>query len=77
LQEIFTSASFCGLTVSLPKTKGLTVGAAGDDSPVVVRWNWLEILTYLGSKLSSNGGITFEVGFRIDKGSKAFGSNIS
>ena len=72
-------ASFYGLTVSLPKTKGLVVGAAvgeGDDSPVVVEGGEMEMVrdfTYLGSKLSSDGEITAEVSCRIAKASKAFG----
>ena len=69
-------ASFYGLTVSLPKTKGLEVGAAvgeGDDSPVVVEGGEMEMVrdfTYLGSKLSSEGEITAEVNCRIAKASK-------
>ena len=51
-------ASWYGLTVSLPKTKGLAMGAAlseDDISPVVVEGGEIEMVssfTYLGSKLS-------------------------
>ena len=72
-------ASFYGLTVNLPKTKGVAVGAAvgeGDNSPVVVESGEMEMVrdfTYLGSKLSSDGEITAEVSCKIAKASKAFG----
>ena len=72
-------ASYFGLTVSLPKTKGLAVGAAVsevDVSPVVVEGGEIEMVegfTYLGSKLSADGEVTAEVNCRIAKASKAFG----
>jgi len=78
----------CGLTVSLPKTKGLVVGATvgegesatvgeGDNSPMVVEGGEMEMVrafACLGSKLSGDGEITAdEVSYRIAKASKAFG----
>ena len=71
--------SFYGLTVSLPKTKGLVVGPTfgeGGDFPVVVKGGEMDMVrdfTYLGSKLSSDGEITAESSCRIAKASKAFG----
>jgi len=71
--------SFYGLTVSLPKTKGLILGVTvgeGDDSPVVVAGGEMEMeraFTYLGSELSGDGEITAEVSCRIAKASKALG----
>ena len=72
-------ASFFGLSVSLPKTKGLAVGSAlseDDVSPVSVDGGQIEMVhkfTYLGSKLSYDGEITSEVSSRIARASKAFG----
>ena len=72
-------ASCFGLTVSLPKTKGLAVGSAlseDDVSPVSVDGGQIEMVhefTYLGSKLSYDGEITPEVSCRIARASKAFG----
>ena len=71
-------ASFYGLTVSLPKTNCLALGAAvgeGDDSPAVVKGGEIEMVrdfTYFDSKLSSDGEITAKVSCRISKASKAF-----
>ena len=72
-------ASCFGLTVSLPKTKGLAVGptlSEDDVSPVSVDGGQIEMVhkfTYLGSKLSYDGEITPEVSCRIARASKAFG----
>ena len=71
--------SYFGLTVSLPKTKGLAVGAAVsevDVSPVVVEGGEIDMVegfTYVGSKLSADGEVTAEVNCQIAKASKAFG----
>ena len=71
--------SYFGLTVSLPKTKGLAVGSAlseDDVSPVLVDGDEIEMVqefTYLGSKLSGDGEITCEVACRIARDFKAFG----
>ena len=60
-------ANYFGLTVSLPKTKGLAVGAAVsevDVPPVVVEGGDIEMaegFTYLGSKLSADGEVTAKV----------------
>lgn len=62
-------ASYFGLTVSLPKTKGLAVGAAVsevDISPVVVEGGEIEMaegFTYLGSKLLADGEVTARVNY--------------
>jgi len=71
-----------GLTVSLPKTKGMAVGAGSggvDVSPLSVEDGLGEIemvseFTYLGSCLCDDGEVTNEVACRIAKASKAFGS---
>ena len=72
-------ASCFGLTVSLPKTKGLAVGSGlseDDVSPVLVDGGEIEMVeefTYLGSKLSCDGEISPEVSCHIARASKAFG----
>ena len=72
-------ASYFGLTVSLPKTKGLAVESAlskDDAFPVLVDGGEIEMMqefTYLGSKLSCDGEITREVSWRIARASKTFG----
>ena len=79
-RERFVRLASCfGLTVSLPKTKGLAVGSAlseDDVSPVLVDGGEIEIVeefTYLGSKLSCDGEIFPEVSCHIARASKAFG----
>ena len=72
-------ASCFGLTVSLPKTKGLAVGSAlseDDALPVSVDGSQIEMVqefTYLGSKLSFDGEITPEINCCLARASKAFG----
>ena len=72
-------ASCFGLTVSLPKTKGVAVGSAlseNDAFPVLVDGGEVEMVqefTYLGSKLSSDGETTPKVSCPIVRTFKAFG----
>jgi len=66
-----------GLTVSIPKTKGLAMGAIneGDFSPVEVGSGivgMVKTFTYLGSNLSSDCEATCEVKCWIAKASNAF-----
>ena len=71
-----------GLTASLPKTKGMAMGAgisSVDVSPLSVEDGLGEIemvseFTYLGSCLCDDGEVTNEVACRIARASKAFGS---
>jgi len=68
-----------GLTVSIPKTKGLAMGTIceGDGSPVDVGTGMVEMVknfTYLGSILSSDCEATCEVKCRLARASKAFGA---
>ena len=73
-------ASQFGLTVSLPKTKGLAMGTGiGEDdvTPLSVEGSKIEIVTeftYLGSCLCNDGEVTREVACRIAKASRVFGS---
>ena len=68
-----------GLTVSIPKTKGLAIGTVceGDGSPVDVGTGMVEMVknfTYLGSNLSIDCEATCEVKCRLTRASKAFGA---
>jgi len=65
-----------GLTMSIPKTKGLAIGVINesDISPVEVGSGMIEMVrnfTYLGSNLSSDCEATCEVKCWIAKASKA------
>jgi len=72
--------SYFRLTVSLPKTKGLAMGAGidGDDvAPLSIEGGEIEMVsefTYLGSCLCDDGEVTNEVTCRIANASGAFGS---
>ena len=65
-----------GLTVSIPKTKGLAMGAVceGDGSPVDVGTRMVKNFTYLGSNLSSDCEATCEVKCKLARAYKAFGA---
>ena len=69
-----------GLTVSLPKTKGMAMGTGvgiADVTPLSLEGGEIEMVTeftYLGSCLCSDGEDTREIACRIVKPSKAFGS---
>ena len=69
-----------GLTVSIPKTKGMAMGGSlceEDVAPVKVESGEIEVVehfTYLGSVLSSSGDVREDVKSRIAKASRVFGS---
>jgi len=81
-QGFVLEARHFGLTVSLPKTKGMAMGAgisSVDVFPLSVGDGLGEIkmvseFTYLGSCLCDDGEVTNEVACRIARASKAFGS---
>ena len=79
-KSFVAGASQFGLTVSLPTTKGMAMGAGvGEDdvTPLCVEVSEIEMVTeftYLGSCLCNDGEVTREVACRIAKVSKAFGS---
>ena len=71
-----TTAAGRGLTVSLEKTKAMSMGCPEDNLPV-----WLEDgviaavdnFTYLGSNITNDGEIVNEVSSRLGKAARAFG----
>ena len=78
--EFVRTASRWGLTVSVKKTKGMTVGqleGVEDDSPVQqVEDGAIEMVsefTYLGSVVTSDGELNKEVRCRIAKAARVFG----
>ena len=68
-----------GLTVSLEKTKLITMGkqlTSDDDLPVKLREGEIATVrefTYIGSKISKDGAFQSEVSSRLGKASRAFG----
>ena len=75
-QSFAVEASHFGLTISLPKTKGLAMGAGidGDVAPLSMEGGEIEMVpefTYLGSCLCDDGEVTNEVTCRIVKASRA------
>jgi hypothetical protein len=70
-----------GLTVSLKKTEFMVVGEHSDaeESPIMIPGqiqgiNRVREFTYLGSRISEEGGVASEVSQRILKASKMFGA---
>lgn len=78
-EKFVAGASKWGLTVSIPKTKGMALGeglADEDVAPLVVESGEIEMVehfTYLGSILSSSGDVMQDVKARIGKASRVFG----
>ena len=79
MEKLVLEASRWGLTVSIPKTKGMAVGDSltdDDVAPLSVDTDGIEMVeyfTYLGSVLSSNGAVMEDVKNRTAKASKVFG----
>ena len=77
--EFVNTAAKWGLTVSLEKTKLITMGKElghEDSLPVQLAAGEIatvEDFTYLGSKISSDGEVKSEIVTRISKASRAFG----
>ena len=69
-----------GLTLSVPKTKlpVAGIGLTGDDlAPLELEGDLVEVVDkfkYLGSLIEAHGGVVGEVGCRIARASRIFGS---
>ncbi len=69
-----------GLTLSVRKTKLLVAGTLGTEDearPIMLEGGEVECVTnfkYLGSVLKANGRVGMEVGERIAKAARAFGT---
>jgi len=73
-----TMAAGWGLTVSLEKTKMMSMGCpeAEDNRPIQLENGAIAAVdnfTYLGSNITSDGEIVSEVGVRLGKAARAFG----
>ena len=77
--ELLHAASVWGLTISIPKTKGLIMGrhlTPTDMAPIQLDTGCIEIVqdfTYLGSMITTDGEVGKDVRSRISKASRAFG----
>ena len=76
--EFVSSASRWGLTVSIRKTKGLSVsGAVGRPGVVLHSGGTVDVVsdfTYLGGIVSDDGALDKEVSSRLAKAARVFGS---
>ena len=68
-----------GLTVSLPKTKLLVVGASVEEDlqPISIRDEFIEVVSefrYLGAIVEACGGVVNDMADRIARASRAFGA---
>ena len=77
--ELLHAASVWGLTISIPKTKGLIMGrhlTPTDMAPIQLDTGCIEIVqdfTYLGSMITTDEEVGKDVTSRISKASRAFG----
>ena len=69
-----TTAAGWGLTVSLEKTKIMSMGCpeAEDNRPIQLENGAIAAVTYLGSNITNDGEIVSEVSARLGKAARAF-----
>ena len=70
------TAAGWGLTVSLEKTKLMSMGSPGDNVPIQLENGVIAAVdnfTYLGSNITNDGEVVNEVSLRLGKAARAFG----
>ena len=70
------TAAGWGLTVSLEKTKLMSMGSPGDNVPIQLENGVIaavDSFTYLGSNITNDGEVANEVSLRLGKAARAFG----
>ena len=71
-----TTAVGWGLTVSLEKTKLMSMGSPGDNVPIQLENGVIAAVdnfTYLGSNITNDGEVVNEVSLHLGKAARAFG----